>query len=439
MPTKRLTAAMVERIKPPAKGQAEYWDKNMPGFGLRVSYRGTKAWTALTRLHGKLIRITLGEWPTMGLADAHQAATTAKRQAKSGIDPREVQRQLQSKADEARTLTFGAMADQFLERYAKPRLKPRTIEAYTAALKGERAQAWQDKPIASVTRRDVMALLDNLEAKGKHATAKLALAYLRKFFGWCAERDAIREVPTYRIRLNGMVKPRERALSLDELHQVWKAAGKIGGTGGALVKILILTGQRRHETSVMRWRDLAGLENGNALWSIPGEVTKNHRPHDVPLAPEAVAVIRSLPIITSKTDEGEHKSELVFTTTGTTPWSGFSKLKRQIDEQIAKAVADDGGEPMAPWTMHDLRRSLVTGMNDRGIAPPHIIEAIVNHISGHRGGIAGIYNRAVYMDERRRALEAWARLITSPAGEGNNVVPMRRDATGNGKPASAYD
>jgi hypothetical protein len=98
-------------------------------------------------------------------------------------------------------------------------------------------------------------------------------------------------------------------------------------------------------------------------------------------------------------------------------------LKRQIDGAIGKQIAGDGGEPMAPWTMHDLRRSLVTGMNDRGLAQPHVIKAIVNHISGHRGGIAGIYNWAVYMDERRRALEAWAKLITSPVADSNVVHP----------------
>jgi integrase len=425
MPQKRLTAAMVERIAPPAKGQIEYWDKNMPGFGLRVSYRGTKAWVLMTRLHGKLTRLTLGEWPTVTLADAHVAATTAKRQAKAGVDPREVEQQRQTDAEEARQLTFGVMADQFIERYAKPKLRDRTIEGYEAALKGKLTTAWKEKPIASITRREVISLLDGLEAEGKHGAAKLTLAYLRKFFGWCAERDAISEAPTFRIRLNGFLKPRERALSLDELRTVWVAANKVGGTGGALVKVLILTGQRRHETSVMRWRDLSGIENGSALWSIPGEVTKNHRPHDVPLAPEAVAVIRSLPIVTVTSDKGEANSELVFTTTGATPWSGFSKLKRQLDEQIAKQFIEDGSEPMAPWTMHDLRRSLVTGMNDRGLAQPHVIEAIVNHISGHRGGIAGIYNRAVYMEERRRALEVWAKLITSSAAESGNVVPMR--------------
>jgi len=425
MATKRLTAAMVERISPPAKGQVEYWDRSMPGFGCRVSYKGRKAWVVLTRLHGKLIRVTIGEWPIMSLADAHKKAAEVKRMAKAGDDPREQRQQEQAEAAEARELTFAVMADRFIERYAKPKLRPRTVEGYEATLKGRLTQAWRSRPIATISRRDVMSLLDSLEAEGKHGTAKLTLAYLRKFLGWCAERDAIAEVPTDRIRLNGSLKPRERALSLDELRQVWDAAGKIGGTGGALVKVLILTGQRRHETGVMRWRDLSDIDGASSLWSIPGDVTKNHRPHDVPLAPTAVAVIRSLPII----------GELVFTTTGSTPWSGFSKLKRQIDEQTARQVAEDGSEPVAPWTMHDLRRSLVTGMNDRGIAPPHIIESVVNHVSGHRGGIAGIYNKAVYMDERRRALEAWAKLITCPAG--GNVVQLRTGTTGNAEPVSA--
>jgi integrase len=376
MPQKRLTAAMVERISPPARGQVEYWDKAMPGFGLRVSYRGTKAWVLMTRIHGKLARVTLGDADTMTLADAHVAAREAKRQAKGGIDPRVEKRRRQTEADEARALTFGAMADEFLERYAKPRLRPRSIVAYIATLKGERTQAWQDRPIASVGRRDVMALLDGLEAEGKHAMAKVTLAHFRKFFGWCAERDVIFELPTQRVRLNGSLKPRERALDLDELRRVWNAADKLGGAGGAIVHMLILTGQRRHETGVMRWRDVSGLESESPLWSVPGEVTKNQRPHDVPLAPEAVAVVRSRPIITVRSETGEDKSELVFTTAGKVPWAGFGVLKRQIDDQIAA----DGGEPMAPWTYHDLRRSLVTGMSDRGIAPPHIIESIVGQV-----------------------------------------------------------
>jgi integrase len=408
----------------------------MPGFALRVSYQGTKSWILMTRVHGKLIRLTLGEWPVVTLADAHAKAREARQHAKAGTDPREVERQRQLEFSELQQQTFGTMADQFLNRYAKPKLRPRTIEGYEAALKGSLTTAWQDKPIASISRRDVMALLDGLEGRGKHGMAKLTLAYLRKFFGWCSERDVISELPTTRVRLNGSLKPRERTLGLDELHRVWNAAVAVGRTGGALVKMLMLTGQRRSETSAMRWRDLAGLENGNPLWSIPGEVTKNHRPHQVPLAPAAVAIIRAQPIIQITRDKGQEDSEFVFTTNGLVPFSALNKTKMQIDERIVKAVAEDSGEPMAPWTFHDLRRSLVTGMNDLGLAQPHVIEAIVNHISGHRGGIAGIYNKAVYMDERRRALQAWAKLITSPAVGSSNVVPMRAGTTGKVEPAT---
>jgi len=412
MPKKRLTAAMVDRISPPGKGQIDYYDRNMPGFALRVSYSGTKSWVLMTRVHGKLIRLTLGEFPAMSLADAHAAARHAKLAAKAGIDPREQRRQHQTEAADARKLTFGVVADQFVERYARTRLKPRTIEGYMSALKGPRVKQWQNKPVSGISRGHVMELTDKLESEGKHASARLQLAYLSKFFNWCADRDLISEVPTHRIRLNGTVQARERSLGIEELRRVWSAADRVGGIGAALVKLLMLTGQRRYETSVMRRHDLSGLETDEALWSIPSEVTKNHRPHTVPLASEAVAIIRSLPVI-----EG---SELVFTTTGATPFSGFSKLKRQIDLTIAA----DGGEPMPAWTMHDLRRSLVTGLNEQGIAAPHIIEAIVNHISGLRGGIAGVYNRASYLEERRRALTAWADLIGTPSAAISNVVSM---------------
>jgi integrase len=166
----------------------------------------------------------------------------------------------------------------------------------------------------------------------------------------------------------------------------------------------------------MRRRDVAS--SGNSVWSIPATVTKNHRAHQVPLSPEAVAIIQAQPVTSS--DLLEKGAELVFTTNGTTPFSGWSKLKTQIDRHIA----EDGGEPIAPWTMHDLRRSLVTGLNEHGLAQPHVIELIVNHVSGLRGGIAGIYDKSARLEERRRALEAWAKLVVG-AAEKNNVVPLQ--------------
>lgn len=412
---------MVERLAPPSKGQVEYFDKNLPGFALRVSYSGTKSWVLMTRVRGKLTRLTLGEWPSLTLADAHQAAREAKHQAQGGADPREVRRQRRQDAQQAEKLTFAGMTDDFLARYAKPKLRARTVEEYTRILKGHRTLSWHDRPVSSITRRDVIELLDCLESEGKHATARLALAYLRKFFNWCAEREAIATTPVERIRLNGSLKPRERALHVADLHRVWLAINQIGGTGGSLVKILMLTGQRRYETSLMRRRDVSGLRTGDAMWSIPGEITKNHRLHQVPLSPAAVAVILEQPVITA--NSLEKGNELVFTTNGVAPFSGWSKLKVQID----KRIAEDGQEPMTPWTFHDLRRSLVTGLNERGLVQPHVIEAIVNHVSGLRGGIAGVYNRAVYMEERRCALEAWATLVANTKIlEGKNVVRLKK-------------
>ena len=422
MPKKRLTAQMIDRMPVPAKGQVEYYDRNMPGFALRISYSGTRSWTLMTRVHGKLTRLTLGEWPSMGLAEAHDAARTARSQVKGGSDPREIQKQTKADAKDAQRLTFGGMVDEFMDRYAKPNLRDRTVTEYRRTLKGPRTLAWHGKPISSITRRMVLQVLDDLKAEGKHGTARLTLAYFSKFFGWCAEREAITEMPTDRIKVNGGLKPRERALHVGELRRVWAATGKVGRTGGALVRILMLTGQRRFETSVMRWRDISDTDGPSPMWSIPGEVTKNHRLHHVPLVPEAMDVVRSQPLLSA--DLFEAGAELVFTTNGTVPFSGWSKLKLQVD----KAITDDGGEPMSPWTLHDLRRSLVTALNEHGLAQPHVIEAIVNHVSGLRGGIAGVYNRAVYMDERRRALEAWAKLVTNE-GHSSNVVPIRA-ATG---------
>jgi integrase len=411
---------MVKRIAPPTKGQVEYFDTSMPGFALRLSYSGTKAWVLMTRVRGspKLIRMTLGEWPAMSLAEAHEEAREAQRHAKAGRDPREVRRNRETEVQETAKLTFAKVAGEFLARYAEPKLRARTVEEYRRTFKSPRIADWQDRPIASIDRRDVMRLLDELEAGGKHGTAKLTLAYLRKFFGWCAERDLITETPVRRLRPTASLKPRERALRLDELWRVWEAAAKVGGLGGALVKLLILTGQRRFETSAMRWSDLSGIETNAPIWSIPADITKNHRPHQVPLSPHAVAIIKEQPTFLSAGDRAAKSANFVFTTTGTTPFSGWSKLKTQLD----KALAADGREPLAGWTFHDLRRSLVTGLHEHGLAQPHVIELIVNHVSGLRGGIAGIYDKSARMDERRRTLDAWTHLITTGA---NDPLPVR--------------
>jgi integrase len=138
------------------------------------------------------------------------------------------------------------------------------------------------------------------------------------------------------------------------------------------------------------------------------ERTKNARAHLVPLAPAVRRILATIP----------RTGPLVFTTTGTTAVSGFSKAKRQLDETLSLLRTDLGLPPLPSWTLHDVRRSMVTVMNEHlGIAP-HIVEAVVNHVSGPaKRGVAGVYNRAIYLEDRRRALEAWADFVATQAAK----------------------
>ncbi|MEI6537786.1 MAG: site-specific integrase, partial [Verrucomicrobiaceae bacterium] len=203
---------------------------------------------------------------------------------------------------------------------------------------------------------------------------------------------------------------------------IWNACRD--GAYGSIVKILMLTGQRREEVGGMAWSE---IEIKQALWSLPRERTKNDRPHDVPLSALAVAVIEAIP---KRPDR-----ELVFGE-GEGPFSGWSKSKAALDRRISvaqkKAALTLGQKlkPMPPWRLHDLRRTMATRMGDLGIGP-HIIEAALNHISGARAGIAGIYNRSLYSAEKRAALNVWGEhLLGLVSGQEAKVVPLHKVRAG---------
>jgi len=164
----------------------------------------------------------------------------------------------------------------------------------------------------------------------------------------------------------------------------------------------MLTGQRREEIGGLLWSE---IDFDKPQIELPSERVKNHKVHLVPLSSEALAILESV-------DEEEGR-DLVFGR-GNGGYSGWSKSKRELDLRIAAARKKAGiKKPMPHWTVHDLRRSFVTHMNERKLASPHVIEAVVNHVSGHLAGVAGIYNKAKYRDERRQALEWWGKHISA--------------------------
>jgi integrase len=238
-----------------------------------------------------------------------------------------------------------------------------------------------------------------MDGRGSPGASKRALVYLRKFFNWCAERDIISVVPTDRIRPPHPEVKRDRVLSDEELRYLLCALETERSVFGPLLRLLILTGQRRAEVAGMLWSELREIEDEGALWEIPGKRTKNKQTHLVPLSSQVRKLVQSLPYV----------GALVFTTTGETPVSGFGKAKARLDERIDEMRRLDGLEPMPLWTLHDLRRTMVTVMNEKLGFAPHVVEAVVNHMSGlAKAGVAGVYNRALYFDDRRRALQNWA-------------------------------
>jgi integrase len=399
MPTTNLTVAAVERLKLPSSGQVEYYDRRLPSFGVRLSYHGTKSWFVMTRLDGKLIRVTLGRYPALSLADAREEARRTTTLAATGEDPRLIRSAAKQKRQEERRNTFASCADEFLERHVERRLRPSTQREYRRILKGSDTRAWRDRPVTQISKRDVLDVIEAMDGRGSPGASKRALVYLRKFFNWCAERDIITTVPTDRIRPPHPEVRRDRVLSEEELRYLLRALETERSIFRPLFHILLLTGQRRAEVAGMLWSELRNLDGNNALWEIPGHRTKNKHGHLVPLTRAAIDFILTIP----------HTSDLVFTTTGETPVSGFGKAKDRIDTRLNRLRKADGREPMSPWTLHDLRRTMVTVMNEElGIAP-HVVEAVVNHMSGlAKAGVAGVYNRALYFDDRRAALTAWA-------------------------------
>lgn len=403
---KVITDAMAQKVKPAPKGKRnEYWDAIVPGFGLRVTDAGGKSFFLRTRAGAEQLRMSW-PYPATTLEAARAAAKAALDDLAQGIDPKAKKvAEAEAKAEKAAN-TFKTVGERFMRQHVEPRLALSTHREYKRALFGADTAAWANRPVAAITRADIRAVLDTMVERGSAGGANNLLAHLSKFFNWCAEKDLLEIPPTDRLKPPGPKNVGERTLNESEIAEVWQAFGAEGGAFCDLFKLLLLTGQRRGEVVGMRRAELSDLDGDKPAWEIPGDRTKNGRPHVVPLAPQAVKIIDARPEI------GE--AGLLFTTTGKTPISAFSKTKERVDGRIARRREEAGLPPMLDWTLHDLRRTMVTMMNERLSIAPHVVESCVNHISGGaKAGVAGVYNKALYLTERRAAMTAWAAFVDS--------------------------
>lgn len=419
---KNFTDTWLQTYKPKT-ARDEKFDAQARGLGVRVTPT-CKSFFYKRRVNGVQVRFSLGEYPHVTIHEARLKAANILASIKKGEDPRDAYRLRKPKVTEPVDETFSGAVKRFIHEYCEGKKRPLregTIEGYKWALQRGPTKKWEKLPLADITKQMVRQEIRKLEIapsklKGsdhkRGASARLLRAYLSKFFNWATSEDLIVVNPVHAVTLHSKASEfeRDRWLPLSELQVVLKAADLLSPVFRDFIWTLTLTGQRRGETSIMKWADLT-LEAKEPTWRIPAENAKNWREHFVPLSAQLVERLGKM----------EKRGKYVFTTDGKTPISGFSKVKKALDAKVKEVRPDD---EIQYWRIHDLRRSVATGLANHLELRPHVIEAVLNHVSGEKKGVAGIYNRSPYEADSRRALEAWAQLITAEKLDAN-VVALR--------------
>jgi integrase len=435
--TKALTVTRIDNAKATSSRQ-EIPDGLLVGLYLVVQPSGARSFAVRYRYAGQPRKLTLGPYPAVNLEAARDLGRKALRAAAEGRDPatekqsakgdakRQAAEEIRGKRD-----LFENVARDFIERHAMKSnrattwretarilgLRPSPDDpAELVEIGGDVMSAWRGRKIQEISKRDIVALLDVVNDRGSPIMANRVLSAVRKLFNWCVARDVIQVSPCTLVTPPAPERSRDRVLSDDELRLVWNAADSDGWPFGPLVKLLVLTGQRLGEVGGMRWDE---VDLANKLWTLPAKRVKNDELHEVPLSDAAIAIISALPRI--KTTEG-----FVFATRRDAAVSGFSRAKTRLDAAILAAIPKDAKAP-EHWTFHDLRRTMASGMAPLGIQL-HVVEKILNHSSGTFAGVAGVYQRYDFYNEKRIALAAWASHVESvvsgkaPA----NVIPLHK-------------
>jgi integrase len=408
--TDRLLAGL--KLEPGRKDRLLF-DSDCRGLGVRVTPKARTfivQWTDPATK--RKIREPLGVWGNITIPQAKDAARSRLGDVAKGLNPHAERLRAREEAERQRSetaLTF----DKLVSDWETLHLSERRDRYRTEAVRAIRHAfpVLMKRPAARITREDAVNALDELVKSGKAAMAGRTLAYARAAFRWAQKRGKVPANPFQGLPISAGATERERALSDFEIAEVWGAASEMEYPWGPFFRLALLTLQRREEVAGMRWSELAP---DLSLWTIPGPRMKNGKPHDVHLSEAARDVLRSIPVI-----EGQ---DLVFSTTGNTPVSGFSKAKGTLDAAIVRARKSKSAE-LEPWRLHDLRRTGVTTLAKLGF-DSIVVDKLLAHQPARLKGVAGVYQRHAFTRERAAALDAWAAHVLGI--ETDNVVPLRR-------------
>jgi len=392
---KRLTDAVVAKLKANLEKRVEIHDELVTGLRLRISVNGKKSWSLMYKVagaspdggRGPNRRMTLGEYPLIGLKAAREKSNEAKELADNGIDPIEWKKQTVADRNDR---AFDKLVVRFINLHAKPNTK--NWRNTQRILETDAVIHWGACEISTIDRASVHSLLDGLSEKKGPAYARELRKHLSTLFNWCVDRGICPFNPMAGMKRRDLqYLPRERTLEIDEVKEIWNACLQIGYPFGPIVQLLILSGQRRSEIA-----KLQRLWVFNDYFEIPASEYKTGIAQVVPLTSRMKSLLETQP----RWNGGDF---FFSTTNGRTPSSGFSKAKIKFDELAG----------ISNWTFHDIRRSVATHMARSGVIQEHI-ERVLGHALG---GVVGTHNRYSYQDEKRRAFEIWENSFLSDGGQ----------------------
>lgn len=396
----KKTTALVLAL-PKGKSDHFEWDDSLPGFGVRLRGKNRR-WVIQYRVGRQQRRESLGDVRKIDLEAARKIARRRFAEVELGVDPAAERQKAKAEAAAVVVLTVGDVADSYLKR------KEGTLRSTTYAQAKLHFQthwkALRPREINSINRAEVAATLAEITTERGRTAAARARANLSSLFTWAMKEGLCDANPVLTTNDPAVgVDARDRVLGDLEIRSIWMACGD--DDFGRIVRLLLLTACRREEIGGLKWGE---FDPDTGLMNIPGDRTKNHRSLVLTLPAQAIEMLKAAPRRTGR--------EFVFGGRGGA-FSAWSYSKMRMDVALGKTVA--------PWRLHDLRRTAATGMAELGVQP-HIIEAILNHTSGHKAGVAGIYNRASYAREIKAALALWADHVDSIVeGRDHKVLPFK--------------
>ncbi len=418
----KFTKSFLESLKASEGRQNSLvFDQICPGLGVRVAATGARVfivqWT--DPINRRRMRQRVGTWGNITIKQAREAAQGLLGDVAKGINPKAERQRLRAEAERQcaeKAFTFNVLVDEWAELHLAHRRERYRTEAVRAIRHA--FPSLLTRPAGAITKADAVRLLDKLLRARKLAMAGRSAAYARAAFRWAQKRGKVATNPFECLPLSGGTPARERVLNDTELATVWAASGTLGYPWGPFFQLALLTLQRREEVAGIRWSELA---DDLTTWTLPGSRMKNGRAHEVHLSACARAILRGLP----RVDD----CDLVFSTTGRTPVSGFSKAKRALDTAIMKVRRDaairtnERPRPLVDWRLHDFRRTGVSVLARLGF-DSIIADKLLAHQPTKWRGATGVYQRYDFARERAAALDRWAAYVLKVAASNASQLSM---------------